>query len=81
MTDIGAGKLITLILYIYIYIHIYIYKSIYKHTYIYVSIDETNVNLFLKRTQSRSRKGTRCSVIAPTPKGKNVLVIGAISQR
>ena len=46
-----------------------------------IYIDETNVNLFLRRNQGRSRKGTRCSVVAPTSKGKNVHVIGAISQR
>ena len=46
-----------------------------------IFIDETNVNLFLRRSQGRSRKGTRCSLKSPTSKGKNVHVIGGISQR
>ena len=45
-----------------------------------VYIDETNCNLFLRRSFGRSRKGTRCAVKAPTSKGKNVYVIGGISQ-
>ena len=45
-----------------------------------VYIDETNCNLFLRRSFGRSRKGTRCTVKAPTSKGKNVHVIGGISQ-
>lgn len=45
-----------------------------------IYIDECNVNLFLRRTSGRSRKGARCSVKAPISKGKNVHVIGAISQ-
>ena len=43
-----------------------------------VYIDESNFNLFLRRTQGRSRKGTRCSVKAPTARGKNIHVIGGI---
>ena len=45
-----------------------------------VYIDETNCDLFLRRNFGRSRKGTRCTVKAPTSKGKNVHVIGGISQ-
>ena len=45
-----------------------------------IYIDETNFNLFLRRSEGRSRRGTRCSVKAPTSKGKNVHVIGAVSQ-
>jgi transposase len=45
-----------------------------------VYIDETNCNLFLRRSFGRSRKGTRCTVKLPTSKGKNVHVIGGISQ-
>ena len=45
-----------------------------------IYIDESNCNLFLRRTQGRSRKGTRCSVKAATSKGKNVHVIAGISQ-
>ena len=45
-----------------------------------IYIDETNFNLFLRRNEGRSRRGTRCSVKAPTSKGKNVHVIGAVSQ-
>ena len=45
-----------------------------------VYIDETNCNLFLRRSFGRSRKGTRCTVKAPTSKGKNVHAIGGIPQ-
>ena len=45
-----------------------------------IYIDETNANLFLRRSQGRSRRGTRCSVKAATSKGPNVHVIGAMSQ-
>ena len=37
-----------------------------------------NYDFFLRRSFGRSRKGTRCTVKAPTSKGKNV--IGGISQ-
>ena len=43
-------------------------------------MDETNINLFLRRSQGRSRKGTRCSVKAATAKGPNIHVIGAMTQ-
>lgn len=45
-----------------------------------VYMDESNVNLFIRRGCGRSRKGTRCSVKAPASKGHNVHIIGAISQ-
>lgn len=46
-----------------------------------IYVDECNVNLFLRRSTGRARKGTRCSMKIPTSRGKNVHVIGAISQR
>ena len=46
-----------------------------------IFINESNCNLFLGRTQGRSRKGTRCSVKSPTSKGKNVHIIVGISQQ
>lgn len=45
-----------------------------------VYIDETNCNLFIRRSQGRSRRGTRCSVKVATSQGANVHVIGAVSQ-
>ena len=45
-----------------------------------IYINETNVNLFMRRSQGRSRRGTRCSVKAATSKGPNIHVIGAMSQ-
>lgn len=45
-----------------------------------IYIDESNCNLFLRRTQGRSRKGTRCSVKAATSRGNNIHVIGGICQ-
>ena len=45
-----------------------------------IYIDETNCNLFLRRTNGRSKKGTRCIVKAPTSKGKNIHIIAGISQ-
>ena len=44
-------------------------------------IYESNWNLFLLRTQGRSRKGTHCSVKSPTSKGKNIHIIAGISQQ
>ena len=46
-----------------------------------IFIDESNCNLFLRRTQGSSRKGTRCSVKSPTSKGKNIHIIAGISQQ
>ncbi|XP_043210907.1 uncharacterized protein LOC122375515 [Amphibalanus amphitrite] len=43
-------------------------------------MDETNANLFLRRSQGRSRRGLRCSVKAATSKGPNVHIIGLMSQ-
>ena len=40
-----------------------------------IYIDETNINLFLRRGAGRSRKGTRCSVKTPTARGKNVHIV------
>ena len=45
-----------------------------------IYIDETNINLFLRRTKGRSLKGTRCSVKAATARGPNVHSIGAMTQ-
>ena len=45
-----------------------------------VYIDETNINLFLRRNFGRSFKGTRCSTLVPTSTVKNIRIIGAISK-
>lgn len=45
-----------------------------------VYIDETNCNLFLRRSFGRSKKGVRCTVNLPTSKGKNIHVIAGICQ-
>lgn len=45
-----------------------------------IYIDESNCNLFSRRTFGRSRKGARCTVKVPTSKGKNVHIIAGISQ-
>lgn len=42
-------------------------------------MDETNLNLFCRRTQGRARAGERAVVALPTSKGPNVHIIGAIS--
>lgn len=42
-------------------------------------MDETNINLFCKRTQARARKGERAVKILPSCRGPNIHVIGAIS--
>lgn len=44
-----------------------------------VWIDETNFNLFTRRTQGWSRKGTRAVQDRPSSRGPNLHVIGAIS--
>lgn len=46
-----------------------------------IFIDETNCNLFLRRSEGRSRKGTRCSVKCSSSKGKNIHIIAGISQQ
>lgn len=45
-----------------------------------IYIDESNCNLFLRRSEGRSKRGTRCSVKVATSRGSNVHIIGAISQ-
>lgn len=45
-----------------------------------VYIDETNVNLFLRRSQARARKGFRPAVKCPPSRGKNIHILGGISQ-
>jgi len=44
-----------------------------------VWMDETNLNLFCRRTQGRARIGERAVVAMPNSKGPNIHVIGAIS--
>lgn len=39
-----------------------------------IYVDECNCNLFLRRSIGRSRKGARCSVKAPTSKGKKTYI-------
>lgn len=41
--------------------------------------DETNFNLYCKRSQGRSRIGTRASVVLPASKGANLHCIGPIT--
>ena len=50
------------------------------HGKVMIYVDETNINLFLRRSCGRSKKGTRCLVKTPTSKGKNLHIIGAITQ-
>lgn len=45
-----------------------------------IYIDESNCNLFLRRQEGRSKKGSRCIVKCPTGRGKNVHILGAVSQ-
>lgn len=42
-------------------------------------IDETNFNMFIRRTNGWSKKGQRSVSLLPSSKGKNIHVIGAIS--
>ena len=42
-------------------------------------IDETNFNLYCRRSQGRSKIGTRCSIVLPSSKGANLHCIGAMS--
>lgn len=44
-----------------------------------IFLDETNFNLHLRRTQGRSKKGSRAAYITASCKGPNIHVIGAIS--
>jgi len=43
-----------------------------------VYIDETNFNLFIKRKFGRSKIGSRCAIVEPNNRGKNLHCIGAI---
>ena len=45
-----------------------------------IYIDESKCNLFLRRSEGRSRKGTRCIVKSASSRGKNIHIIGAVSQ-
>ena len=45
-----------------------------------IYIDETNCNLFIRRSIGLSIKGTRYAIKAPTTKGKNVHVLAGITQ-
>lgn len=44
-----------------------------------VWVDETNFNLFCRRTQGRAKRGKRAVQVQPTSQGPNVHLIGAIS--
>ena len=44
-----------------------------------VFMDETNLNIYISRTEGRSVRGSRCTTVAGGSKGANVHVIGAIS--
>ncbi|XP_036343375.1 uncharacterized protein LOC118752589, partial [Rhagoletis pomonella] len=44
-----------------------------------VYLDETNFNLFCRRTKGRARSGTRAVLTLPPSRGPNVHLIGAIS--
>lgn len=46
-----------------------------------IYIDETNINLFIRRNFGRAPKGTKCIVQCPTSRGKNIHIIGAISKQ
>lgn len=46
-------------------------------TFIYM--DETNFNLFCRRTQARSKRGHRATVVTPNSRGRNLHIIGAIT--
>lgn len=43
-----------------------------------IYMDETNYNLFISRTQGRSKKGARCSYISAGSRGSNIHIIGCI---
>lgn len=45
-----------------------------------IYIDETNVNLFLRRSQARARKGFRPAVKCAPSRGRNIHILGGISQ-
>ena len=50
------------------------------HGKLVIYVDETNVNLFLRRSCGWSKKGAGCLVKTPASRGKNLHFIGAISQ-
>lgn len=43
-----------------------------------IYLDETNFNLYISRTQGRSKKGSRCTSVAAGSRGANVHLIGCI---
>ena len=43
-----------------------------------IYMDETNFNIFISRSEGRSKVGQRCRAKFPTCKGKNIHLIGAI---
>lgn len=43
-----------------------------------IYMDETNFNLFISRTQGRSKKGTRCTTVSAGCRGSNIHLIGCI---
>lgn len=45
-----------------------------------VYVDESNINLFLRRTKGRAKVGNRAVVKLPSSKGANVHMVGALSQ-
>ena len=45
-----------------------------------IFVDESNVNLFLRRSRGRAPKGSRAVVHMPTSKGPNIHMIGAMTQ-
>ena len=45
-----------------------------------IYIDESNLNLFLRRTQARSKTGTRAHINLPCTKGPNVHMVAGISR-
>ena len=44
-----------------------------------IFIDECGFNLHIRRTQARSRQGTRAHIVLPTVRGRNVTIIAAIN--
>lgn len=43
-----------------------------------IYLDETNFNMFISRTQGRSKKGSRCTFVAAGSRGANIHLIGCI---
>ena len=46
-----------------------------------VFVDESNVNLFVRRTQGRARKGKRALIALPASKGPNLHMVAGVSLR